>query len=202
MPPLQQRCAGIRLCARRAYHVAVLGGAILLLGACYASFDIPATEVLNLRSGVVRDLDDQQQQVPERWDAEVVTRAPPLTLWVNETAGLQARSEESVRFSGPVEAGIGLLGTGLDASRGDRAKRPRDQNGPIALWLRDEGGHIVEIPLSSIDRVRVTERSERTGRGLSVGTLVAIIGASVLATGALVAGVLVVNMTNPLAQSD
>jgi hypothetical protein len=161
---------------------------LLAMVACKASFDVAPTEVPKLGSGVVHTLDGEEQEVPETWTAIVVPHHPPGTMWVRDAATGEGRDESRVRFSKPAEAGLGPLGTGLDAAHGTDATQSTKSWGAPGLWVRDEDSRIVEIPLVSIERVHVREP------GIPGGAIAGIvIGSAAFAAMTVVAAILLAN---------
>jgi hypothetical protein len=184
--PADYHLVMVRDYVRRACRVAAFCAGAVAVGACSASFEIAATEVPRLKSGAVRDLDGETREVPERWQGEVLPVDPPGTLFVGDAASQRASEQDRVRFGSPLEGGIAPLGGGLAASRGDAP--PESSGGyapPPALWLRDADGRIVEIPLYSIELVRVKAR----GEGLGSGAIVAIVAGGLVVAGGFIAGI-------------
>jgi hypothetical protein len=129
----------------------------LAFGGCTRSFDFAPTEVPKLRTGTVRTPDGEAEPLPEVWKAEVIARDPPGTMQVGYPRQRLVLTEKRVRFGSSAQVGLAPLGFGPAAwsgapPPGQPARRAR---APLALWLRDEQGRIVEIPVADIDRVHV-----------------------------------------------
>jgi hypothetical protein len=153
----------------------------LAAAACQPSFDIAPTEVPRLKTGVVQRLDGEMRPVPQEWEAEVLPSEPGGKLWVGHPTERRVSAEDRVRFSSPAEAGLAPLGSGFDAARGAPINLPPGVYAVPALWLREDDGNLVEIPLGSIGRVHVYEP------GLSSGAMAGIVFGSIVAAGLVVA---------------
>jgi len=182
-----------------AARVLALSCALAACG-CRASFEVSPAEAPRLtRGGTVRSLDGEQHEVPETFEAVVVTRriggrrlmllrhgdgplvaTPVPDAYVDraEAAGL---SDDEVRFAQPIEAGVVPMGSGLAASRGDQPQLPPPGTPPV-LWLRDDEHRIVELELAYVKYIDVDET------GLSGGAVAGIVLGSV-AGGALIVGI-------------
>ena len=160
---------------------AAVGGLCVLAAGCKPAFDISPIEVPRLRAGSVHTLDGSVQPVPKEWKAEVRPVEASGKLWVGHPAERRVSAENRVRFTSPAEAGLAPLGTGLGASHGDTIAPAPGMYAVPALWLREDEGDVVEIPLGSIDRVHVYEP------GLSGGAVAGIVCGALAGVGAIVA---------------
>jgi hypothetical protein len=174
-----------------------MGGLCALAAGCKPSFDIAPIEVPRLRAGAVQALDGSVQPVPTEWKAEVRPAEGGGKLWVGHPLDHRVSAEDRVRFSSPVEAGVAPLGVGLAASHGDTIAPAPGMYAVPALWLREDEGDLVEIPLGSIERVHVYEP------GLSGGATAGIVCGVLAGVGAIVAMVAgVVTLANGMGNID
>jgi hypothetical protein len=160
---------------------AAVGGLCVLATGCKPAFDISPIEVPQLRTQSVHAIDGSVQPVPKEWKAEVRPTEASGKLWVGHPAERRVSAEDRVRFASPGEAGLVPLGTGLAASHGDTIAPAPGMYAVPALWLREDEGDVVEIPLGSIDRVHVYEP------GLSGGAIAGIVCGTLAGVGAIVA---------------
>ena len=165
----------------RSCNVALLGALAWLAPACALSFDIAPSEIPNIKTGTVRTIEGDVQPLPEQWKAEAKPRGRDGTLMVVDPVVREVRLEKKVRFGEPFEAGLAPLGAGVDASRGEPLPSPQSPFAVPGLWLRDNEGRIVEIPLSSVDHVHVWEK------GLSAGGVAGLVTGIVVGAAAVAA---------------
>jgi hypothetical protein len=174
--------------------VCVVVGSACVSGARVA-FDIPAKEAPNLGFSTVRTLDGEVESVPDQWVAEVIPVDPPGELWVGWPRKQRVTREDFVRFdnSGGIEV-IQPLRSVLQDSRDEPLPPPVPYGAP-ALWLEDQRGRVVEIPLVPIQRVHVRSLGDRGGAdtdsppssGMSGGAIAGIVVGASLGGLALVA---------------
>ncbi|MEZ4445095.1 MAG: hypothetical protein R3B72_38840 [Polyangiaceae bacterium] len=167
---------------------------------CRASFDIAPTVVPRLGGQQVVDVRGETVDVPARWTGTVVpvrdddrrlmvppddgyARAVPVAREGIAAAKDEGWSDKPTRIRSSSDAGIGPPGTGglPPLRRAESQSRAATGAPGEVLWVRDEGGRIVELPMAWIDHVRIVEERARggPGRGLWI-PLVAVGGAAVV----------------------
>jgi hypothetical protein len=197
-----------------------IGVAVVALGVagCTTSFDVAPGEVPRLGHQQVVDLSGDWVTVPAKWKGTVVpkdgdgrrlmtspgadyARALPVPRQQIDAAEDDGWSDEPIRLQSSFEAGIGPPGAGAlpPLARTETQSRRATGAGGEVLWVRDEGGRIVELPIAWVDYVHVEEEDTGSGGGKAVWiTLVAVGGAAVL-TGAIV---LLAVVANGMGQMD
>jgi hypothetical protein len=185
----------------------LLLSSVIALG-CAGNFAIPASEVPNLDRGSVRTVDGDTAAVPARWSARVVHTDPDGGRWMRpgeapaalafvpdervDEAEDQGYREAEIQFGAPLEGGIGPYGSATLPPLAREAAREASPDARRVLWVRDQEGKLVELPLESIERIEIEDvdaRERRKSGGRAAWITGAVVG------GALVAVLVVVGLS-------
>lgn len=151
----------------------------LSLTACGVSFDMPVAEAPNLSSGRVRDIGGDVVEVPEDFEAEV----HPHTNGYRVMAPRYAPPGTPVRGVAMSRAQLNAAeAAGWVESEPVFAKPSDVMVQGMMLYVRQENGQIVAMPVGYVDHIEVTDTRMRRDR-----TIIIVI-ASIAGGAALIGG--------------